>query len=155
MAGTSLMLVLVTGPISSGTRLVYRLLDSSPHIDAVHDDTHGFIQEWKESYEVLVIVSRERVATDSSRQRVNRNRMSTISQMQIIDKLRGRIPTLDVSYEDVCEDVQGTIDRIASGLGIDAWTFSEEVINQNNKWYGGPEPAPQLNDVRAERTILR
>lgn len=150
-----MILVLVTGPISSGTRLVYRLLDASPNINAVHDDTHGFIKDWKEPYEVLVIVRRDQVATDGSRQSVNRNTMSTKSQMQIIDKLRDRIPTLDISYENVCADKQGTINRIASVLGISPWSFDEEVINQNNKWYGGPSPLPQINDVRAPRTILR
>lgn len=149
------MLILVTGPISSGTRLACRLLDASPDAEAVHDDAHGFIDEWLEPYEALVIITRDDLASNASRQRKNRQTMSTSAQLRIIDRLRGRVPTIDITYEELCADPPAMIARLAEFLNVEPWTFDEEIVSQNEKWYGGPEPAPELHPERAARVILR
>ena len=147
------MLVLVTGPISSGTRLTWRMLDACPEIEAVHDNAHGFIspKDWPEDYDFIVIVTRETTAADASREARYQYTMSTEDQMVFINRMRDAVPTIDITYEDICYKKNKVIEQLATFLGVKPWKFSEKCVNQNDKWLdgkGGPEIGPTERPAR-------
>lgn len=148
-------LVLVTGPISAGTRLVCRLVDASPDLVGVHDDTHGLMppDAWQEPYAALVLVSRDPAAADASRVAAWGAATMTTAQLRpYLERARGVVPTIDVAYEQVCADPAAVVATLADWLGVPAWPFTEACPNQNAKW---PAGGPQLHTERAPRTIRR
>lgn len=139
------MMVLVTGPQSSGTRLVaHLLLDGG--VDVWHDKTHG---TKRVPADRVVAVVRDAQCTVRSRQQSFPNASDHVARRDSLIGIARRYPdALWISYEQLCADPLGTIQVLAAWLGIEPWPLQRQVIDQNPKWRAGiggsqiPEDVP-------------
>lgn len=142
-------MILVTGPMSSGTRLLTRVLEG-PGRDVRHDASHGTKDQ---AAEAVVCIVRDADATKASQ-------IATWGEPIIIERntsLMGivmRYPhALWVTYEQLCAHPDEVISYLATRLGLEPWVSSEECLDQNGKWWsgvGGPslgDPFPPTNSV--------
>lgn len=111
----------VVGSLSSGTRLVTRLLNASPHIEAIHDVTHGARPgRWP-----VVYVTRDETARRASvAARWPDGHDRTASPVYAV---------ATVAYEDVVADPHAVIGTLAAVLEVPVWTFSEAVYDANSE----------------------
>lgn len=130
--------VTVTGAMSSGTRLLHRILKANPNIAAFHDESHGR----REAYTAhVVVISRNPKDTDRSRAERWRDPpfsefvkdMPTRQESETL--LSNRYPdALRIQYEDLVADPVATIGAIADYLGLAPWICPEDIYDANAEW---------------------
>ena len=133
------MMVLVTGPQSSGTRLVaHLLLDGG--VDVWHDKSHGTKPV---AADRVVAVVRDAWCTLQSQKQSFPIVSDRVPRSESLIGIADHHPdALWISYEQMCGDPDGTIRVIADWLGVQPWPLQREVIDQNAKWrsgVGGPQ----------------
>lgn len=129
----------VVGSMSSGTRLVTRLLDASPDIEAVHDMTHGH----RPARSPVVFVTRDETARRESvaaRWPDGRDRIAVVND-----------PVATVAYEDVVSDAYAVVARLASLFGVPPWKFDEPVYDANAEPGSRCGPLPSWPSAPAGR----
>lgn len=111
----------VVGSLSAGTRLVTRLLNASPDIEAIHDVTHGArAGRWP-----VVFVTRDETARQVS---------VAARWPEGHDRTAGIVPAVaSVAYEDVVADPTSVICTLAAVLEVPEWTFPEAVYDANSE----------------------
>lgn len=128
--------VIVTGPACSGTRILARVVDACPDLHVFHDQSHGGRDF--EGHRGVVVITRDPVATDKSREARFGNRVKgrELSMKQVTAKYRD---DLWVTYEDLVADVQAVISTIAEHFEVDVWTWrGEQITDENAKWVTQP-----------------
>lgn len=134
--------MLVTGPQSSGTRLLCDVLVVGG-LDVWHDKSHG--TEPLEAERVVVIV-RDARATEASRDAAfaPADRIDRASSLAGAARYSG---ALWVTYEQLCDAPQATVGHLAAHLGREPWDIGElSFVNQNAKHASGG--GPQLEHLR-------
>lgn len=126
--------IFVTGPMSSGTRLVCRIMEAGG-FKAVHDSLHGMVQR---PAKCVIVVVRNPVATKLSMEKT----FKPDERISFEDSLKGAIDfypqALWISYDQLCEAPDDTIKVIADWLGVDTWNMPEQIVKSPNSvaWRG-------------------
>lgn len=138
--------IFVTGPMSSGTRLVCELLEAGG-FRVVHDSMHGIVS--RPNAKIVVAVTREPAATERS--------------MKLAFGIDERIPMSDsikgiaefyphahwISYDQLCFAPDATVAVLAEWLGVDAWPVPITFVRSSNSIPGGSG----LNKEVARRAV--
>lgn len=121
--------IVVIGPPSSGTRLVNKILNSSPDLYAYHDNRHGI--EHKE-WGTPILVKRDEVARHQSYKARWPEGKKDEHLYPTWGQLVARYPNAPVvHYEDVVQDVDSVIEELADHFGVEPWSFNEEIYDAN------------------------
>lgn len=121
--------VRVLGEPSSGTRLVTRLIDASPDLDAWHDHAHGAVA-WGTEPRAVILVRRDPLARLESATA----RWGDKSMGVPFPDLRRVFPSAPVvHYEDVVADPDAVIASLASYFEVLPWKFGERIYNANER----------------------
>ena len=121
--------VRVLGEPSSGTRLVTRLIDASPDLEAWHYHAHGSVV-WGTEPRAVVLVRRDPLARLGSATARWGDRKLGVPY----PSLRGAFPDAPVvHYEDVVADVGSVIADLSRFFGIHPWRFDEPIYNANER----------------------
>lgn len=133
------MKVLCTGPESSGTRLLTRIVSSGAY--AMHRSLPHAGEWWVgcwTDYDAVVAIVRDEEATiasavaalhASSPERARRNRDRALRELATLDPIW-------VQYEDLVRQPAKTVKRLSTCLGV-RLTHSEEIRDENAKWGTG------------------
>lgn len=118
--------ILVTGPQSSGTRLLCDILVDGG-LEPYHDKSHGikFLMATK-----VVVITRDPIATKESQDSLFLPNDQIDRTQSIMGALR-YTNAMWVIYEELCFNPDFVIATLASWLNIDPWPLTFEVINQN------------------------
>jgi len=122
--------IIVIGEPSSGTRLIRRLIDASPDLDAIHDSYHGR-RVWKSGR--VVLVTRDAEARNAS---VEARWPGGIEEFEFptLAELKKDYPNAPViSYDDVVESSEAVIKMLSVYYMIPVWEFDEEVYDANSE----------------------
>lgn len=133
-AKTKTKTVVLTGPMSSGCRVLRDLLTEGG-IFVLFDYSHGsqpLPLNW-DSYPV-VIITRDEIPTRRSAHAAWYGSSSYVSYEDSIAGLQGYRNAIRVNYEEMCNHIYRFIRRLASRLSVKPWNTSINFINQNGKW---------------------
>lgn len=130
---------MVTGPQSSGTRLLADVLTAG-EVQAWHDKSHGTIHR---EAELVTVIVRDAAATRASRDAA----FEPGDRIDRADSLAGcaRYPdAMWLTYEQICANPAATVRVLAGWLGVEPWPLPFAVVDQNAKWAdgGGPQIQP-------------
>jgi len=129
---SSKVMPVVVGPPSSGTRLVWRILNASPDLYPYHDNKHGK-NLWDRDKRTVVLVYRDKISRLSSCQR----RGLDTKDYPIWEALLSNYPRAPiVKYSDVVTDVNYVIEQLSVHFNIEAWDFNEEIYDGDEKYVG-------------------
>lgn len=130
--------VVVVGPPRAGTRLLARIIDESPDLEAYHDSSHGVRLRNRDARGV-VLVTREIAAIEASIKNPSDKKNITWWQ-DPIECLKNIYDKYDldciVSYEDIVANVDEVIGVLANRYGVDPWPCSIEIYDGNARHYG-------------------
>jgi hypothetical protein len=126
--------IFVTGPMSSGTRLVCQILEAGG-FSVVHDSLHGIVN--RPTAKVVIAVTREPSATHRSVERAFKpdERISTQDSIKGIAEFYPN--ALWISYDQLCVAPDATILVLAEWLAVDPWSMPVEIIRSQNSIPGG------------------
>lgn len=120
--------VLVSGPPSSGTRLVARLLAESGHT-VRHDGTHG-----RQLLPAGVVVTTSRQREPHVASLVARGMGDEATIDEAVERIAALYPDAPcVSYEALILDRDIELSRVARLLGWPDWVSTIEVTDENRK----------------------
>jgi len=122
--------IIVIGEPSSGTRLIRRLIDASPDLDAIHDNYHGR-RRWQSGR--VVIVTRNVEARNAS---VEARWPGGIEEFEFptTEELKVDYPNApNISYDDVVKSPEAVIEMLAVYFMVPVWEFDEEVYDANSE----------------------
>ena len=122
--------IIVIGEPSSGTRLIRRLIDASPDLDAIHDNYHGR-RRWKSGR--VVLVRRDVEARNAS---VEARWPGGIDEFEFptLEELKIDYPDAPIiSYDDVVKSPEAVIEMLATYYMVPIWEFDEEVYDANSE----------------------
>jgi hypothetical protein len=123
-------LPVVVGPPSSGTRLVWRILNASPDLYPYHDNRHGN-NLWDVNKRTVVLVYRDKTFQFRSCQR----RGIDTTDFPIWESLLSNYPHAPiVQYSDVVSDVDGVIAELAQYFNIPTWSYDYEIYDADEKY---------------------
>lgn len=125
--------VLVTGPMSSGTRWLAEIVSASG-VDVVHDGWHATIP--RPADRVIVIV-RDPVATRQSRDRAFVDAERIPREASLAGCVTFYRDALWLTYEQLCAAPEATVAVIAAWLGRDPWPLPSEVRHSENSFFQG------------------
>lgn len=120
--------VMVTGPQSTGTRLMCRILEAGG-FTAWHDSKHGLVPR---PVERVVAMEREIHATHAS---IYENFVpeDRIPIGMSLAGIRNSYPFAHrVNYDRLCLTPDWEIERLAAYLGVDPWPMPEPIIISHN-----------------------
>jgi len=127
--------------MSSGCRLLRRIIKASPDLVCWLDTTHGSGELIENGVPipdgaVVVVILRDRYATDGSREKRWGGTKHLISYEDsmygILDKYSG---AMVIQYEELCANPKREIGRMAEYLEVPVWDYSKRIYkNRNDKW---------------------
>jgi len=122
--------VLVTGPMSAGTRLLARIVAECPEVEVFHDKGHGTTTYTDQR--ATVIITRDPAITDRSR--AARHRAGIPRERSMASLPEDYPDALWVTYEDLVADPAIVIETIAKHLGVLPWPSAVEIYDGNAHW---------------------
>lgn len=126
--------IFVTGPMSSGTRVVCEVLEAGG-FKVVHDSMHGIVN--RPNAKVVVAVTREPAATKRSMKIAFRPE-ERISPHDSIKGIAEFYPHAHwISYDQLCFAPDATIGVLAEWLGVDPWSVPITFVRSPNSIPGG------------------
>lgn len=133
--------VVVIGPMSSGCRLLRRIINASPNATCWLDTSHGTDHMIENGLYIpdaakVVVILRDPKATNASRESHWAGTDLNIPYEDSLVGIRSRYPNAHiVCYEELCSDPKREIEKIADYLNIPVWEYdSEKIENMNGKW---------------------
>lgn len=116
--------ILVTGPQSSGTRLMTRIL-SAGGVHAIIDGWHGTVVR---RVNRVVVMVRHPETTRRSRDAAFVEQDRIPRESSLAGCLTFYPDALWVSYEQLCAAPDATISVLAEWLGVPTWLMPEEIV---------------------------
>lgn len=134
--------VAVVGPMSSGCRLLKRIINASPDLVCWLDTTHGSGELVENKIPIpmeakVIVILRDKQATDKSREKNWNGKPEYIGYDESINGIKSKYSdALQIKYEDLCSNPKKEIERIAKYLGVPVWVYPGRVFKSRNlKWY--------------------
>jgi len=122
--------VLVTGPMSAGTRVLARIVSECPEVTVFHDKGHGSTAYTDQR--ATVIITRDPTITDQSR--AARHRAGIPRERSMVSLPVHYPDALWVTYEALVVDSAAVIAEMADHFGVEPWPTEIEVYDGNAHW---------------------
>lgn len=135
-------LAFIVGPMSSGCRLIRNIVNSSPNIICWLDTSHGTKSPPVENNLIIrkeavpIVIQRDIHPTIASQKHHWTGKPEYVLYENSVEGIQEKYSgALVVIYEELCNDHNREIVRIADYLGVSPWQYKgPEPVNQNGKW---------------------